>query len=148
MATRDVISANESVGSQMSEGGHRIEHTFEGGGMSAGVVDQKQRLAAARKALMQVEASHDMRSVSSSFEGASAGVYHLDGRVQGLAEGLVQILGADQYAAIVGVDDVSWEGVSALGVDVSRVVVIRNGGGDKNLVDQGMKIVADRKSVV
>lgn len=110
--------------------------------MSAGVVDQKQRLAAARKALMRAESRQDMRSVSSSVEGGVAGVYHLDGSVQGLAEGLAGVLGADQYAAVVGVDDVSWEGVSALGVDVSRVVVVRNGGGGKGLADQGMKVVA------
>lgn len=111
--------------------------------MSANAIEQNQRLAMARAALTQAEARQDMRSVASaSLEGERAGVYHLDASVQGLAEGLAQIVKTGQYVAVVGVDDVSWEGVAAFGVDVSRVVVIRAGRSVGDLAEQGMKVIA------
>lgn len=112
------------------------------------MTEQSQRLAAARAALAQVEARQDMRAATStSLQEERVGVYHLYGSVQGLAQGLAQIVKAGQYVAVVGVDDVSWEGVAAFGVDVSRVVVIRAGNSGQELRGQelrgqGMKVIA------
>ncbi len=107
------------------------------------LTEQSQRLAAARAALTRAEARQDMRAgTSTSLQEEQVGVYHLDGSVQGLAEGLSQIVKAGQYVAVVGVDDVSWEGVASFGVDVSRVVVIRTGNSSQQLQGQGMKVIA------
>lgn len=100
---------------------------------------QTERLLRARVALAQAEGRQEVVSMSQKLSVSSRqgrGVFHLDGTIQGMAQGLSLLLQEEQFAAVVGVANVSWEGVESFGVDVSRIVVIRNVG------DQGFKVVS------
>lgn len=99
---------------------------------------QEERLLRARAVLAQVEGRQEVTSMAeklSSDPGRGRGAFHLDGTVEGMAQGLALLFEPEQFAAVIGVPDVSWEGVEGFGVDVSRIVVIRNVG------DQGLKVV-------
>lgn len=99
---------------------------------------QAERLRHARAALAKAEGKENVVTVTQKLPGRSGlgrGVFHLDGTVEGMAQALSFLLEPDQFAAVVAVEDVSWEGVESVGVDISQIVVIRNVNG------QGMKVV-------
>ena len=100
-------------------------------------MSQQERLRRARAVLAQVEARQDRQETSKTLreEGASRRVYHLDGSLESVALALATTMKPNQFAAVVGIKDLAWEGVEALGVDVGRIVVIHSVG------NQGGKVI-------
>lgn len=99
---------------------------------------QEDRLRRARAVLARVEARQEVVPTPEKIQGWEApgrGVYHLDGTIEGAARALVQMAGPEQFVAVVDLHDVSWEGVEELGVDLSRIVLIRSVG------EQGAKVI-------
>ncbi len=111
-----------------------IEHMFD---WRCVVSDQQERLRRARAVLMQAERRQDVKSSSETFkvDEVGRGVYHLEVGAENLALALAQVARPGHFIAVVGVEDIAWEGVEELGVDVSHVVLIRSTG------DQGMKVI-------
>ena len=94
-------------------------------------VQQEERLRRARAVLTQVEVRQDVVGVAANISDSSGlgrGVYHTDGTIEGVVRALARLMKPEQFVAVVGVQDIAWEGAEALGVDLSRIVLIRSVG--------------------
>ena len=101
-------------------------------------VQQEERLRRARAVLTQVEVRQDVAGVAANISDSSGlgrGVYHTDGTIEGVVRALAKLMKPEQFVAVVGVQDIAWEGAEALGVDLSRIVLIRSVG------EWGLKVI-------
>ena len=91
-------------------------------------VQQEERLRRAWAVLTQVEMRQDVAGFAANISDSSGlgrGVYHTDGTIEGVVRALAKLMKPEQFVAVVGVQDIAWEGAEALGVDLSRIVLIR-----------------------
>ena len=102
------------------------------------LVQQEERLRRARAVLTQVEMRQDVTGVAADIgdsSGLGRGVYHTDGTIEGVVRALAKLMQPEQFVAVVGVQDIAWECAEALGIDLSRIVLIRSVG------EWGLKVI-------